>query len=114
MSPANFEPIARARLYLAKYLSPRRDLYAKYKHIIDKVKFTEPESKDTNFSRAKKDSINPGIKDINTIEYNMFVDDSLFAHTRDIIKHSMEASIEVVYIILGFPNRSKTRCSQPR
>ena len=32
----------------------------------------------------------------------MFVDDFLFAHARDTIKHSMAASMEVLYIILGF------------
>ena len=34
----------------------------------------------------------------------MFVDDSLFAQIRDIIKHAMAASIEALYIVLGFPD----------
>ena len=34
----------------------------------------------------------------------MFVDDSLFAQTRDNIKHPMAASIEALHIILGYPN----------
>ena len=38
----------------------------------------------------------------------MFVDDSLFVQTRDNMKHAMAASIEALYIILGFPD-IKTR-----
>ena len=37
----------------------------------------------------------------------MFVDDSLFAQVREIIKHAMAASIEALYIILGFPETEK-------
>ena len=34
----------------------------------------------------------------------MFVDDSLFSQIREIIKHAVVASIEALYIILGFPD----------
>ena len=34
----------------------------------------------------------------------MFVDDSLFVSTTLVIKHSMVASIEALYIALGFPD----------
>ena len=34
----------------------------------------------------------------------MFVDDSLFAQIRRVMPHSMAASIEALYIILGFPD----------
>ena len=34
----------------------------------------------------------------------MFVDDSLFAQIRSVMPHSMAASIEALYIILGFPD----------
>ena len=33
----------------------------------------------------------------------MFVDNSLFAQTRDQMKHAMVASIEALHIILGYP-----------
>ena len=45
VSPVDFEPIARARTYLVDYLSTRRDLLPKYRHIIDQVKFSEPADK---------------------------------------------------------------------
>ena len=54
VSPVNFEPIARARIHLAYFLSSRIDLYDKYKHIIDKVKVSEPVTTDTKFVQAKK------------------------------------------------------------
>ena len=34
----------------------------------------------------------------------MFIDDSLFVATALIIKHAMAASIEALYIVLGFPD----------
>ena len=104
VTPSNFEPIARARTHLARYLSNRRDLLKKYQHIISKVRFSEPQTASTEFVRATPCSINNGIADKNRTEYNMFVDDSLFAQTRDNIKHAMAASIEALHIILGYPN----------
>ena len=37
----------------------------------------------------------------------MFIDDSLFAQIRELIKHAMAASIEALYIILGFPDTER-------
>ena len=103
-SPANFEPIARARIHLAEFLSDRRDLYDKYKHIIDKVKFSELPTENTKFVQAVADKLNQGLVNPEKTIFNMFVDDSLFSQTREIIKHAMAASIEALYIILGFPD----------
>ena len=36
----------------------------------------------------------------------MFVDDSLFTNTASVIKHAMVASIEALYIVLGFPEET--------
>ena len=104
VTPSNFEPIARARTHLAEYLSTRRDLLQKYAHIIDKVKFSPEQDANTVFTNAVPCSINPGLIDTNRTQYNMFVDDSLFAQTRDNIKHAMAASIEALHIILGYPD----------
>ena len=103
-SPSNFEPIARARIHLANFLSNRTDLLQKYKHIIDKVKFSEEPDSNTVFVQAVKDSIHKGVQDTKKTIYNMFVDDSLFAQIRSVMPHSMAASIEALYIILGFPD----------
>ena len=103
-SPSDFEPIARARTHLAEYLSDRRDLLNKYKHIISKVKFSEEPNHEIKFVKAVCDSIHKGVANTNKTKYNMFVDDSLFANIRETILHSMAASIEALYIILAYPN----------
>ena len=37
----------------------------------------------------------------------MFVDDNLFAQTKEFMKHAMAASIEALYMILGYPDIKK-------
>ena len=106
-SPANFEPIARARVHLAYHLSNRRDLYIKYKDIIDRVQFSEDPLQDVIFTQAKEDSIHTGVADMDRTRYNMFVDDNLFAQTKEFMKHAMAASIEALYMILGYPDIKK-------
>ena len=106
-SPANFEPIARARIHLAHHLSNRRDLYLKYKDIIDRVQFSDDPSPNTTFTQAKKDSIHVGVVDADRTKFNMFVDDNLFAQTKGLIKHAMAASIEALYMVLGYPDIEK-------
>ena len=54
--------------------------------------------------QAKVDKFNKGIQDVYKTTYNMFVDDALFSNTFENIKHAMEASIEALYIVLGYPN----------
>ena len=104
VTPANFEPIARARTHLAKYFSRRRDLLKRYEHIIDKVKISDPPTKGTIFTRATPCKYNRGLTNVNNTQFNMFVDNSLFAQTRNNIKHAMAASIEALHVILGYPD----------
>ena len=103
-SPANFEPIARARTHLAEALSYRRDLLKKYEHIINKVKFSEEPQGNINYVQAVIDKFHKGCSNKEKTKFNMFVDDSLFAQIRGFIKHAMAASIEALYIILSFPD----------
>ena len=44
---------------------------------------------------------------MNKTDYNMFVDDNLFAQTKLLMKHAMAASIEALYLILGYPETDK-------
>ena len=106
-SPANFEPIARARTHLAEHLSDRRDLLHKYERIINKVQFSEEPTVDTVFVQAIHDSTHKGVQNLHKTSYNMFVDDNLFAQIKENMKHAMAASIEALYIILGFPETDK-------
>ena len=103
-SPSNFEPIARTRTHLAEFLSDRRYLLAKYKDIINKVEFSDEPIKNKFYVQVVADVFNQGVEHLEKTKYNMFVDDSLFAQIRELIKHAMASSIEALYIVLGFPD----------
>ena len=105
-SPQNWEPLARAQTHLAAILSPRRDLLSKYDTLINQVKFSPPPDPIVIFTPAVKDSHNHGIPNPDSTYYNIFVDDSLYVHIDSVIRHSMAASIEVLYMILGYPDKS--------
>ena len=106
VSPQDQEPFARVKTHLVEALSHRRDIYPKYKHIIDKVEFSTRPSYDTTFVKAVPDTLNPGVLDFLKATYSMFVDDSIFANTESVIKHAMVASIEALYIVLGFTDET--------
>ena len=88
-------------------LSNRTDSLEKYNHIIDKVKLSEELDTETNFVQAIADIIHKGLLDPNKIKFNIFVDDSLFNQIRSKIQYAMAASVEALYIILGFPEEGK-------
>ena len=62
VSPQDWEPFARARTHLAEAISYRRDLYPKYKHIIDRVEFSSPPTAATTFVKATPDTLNKGVQ----------------------------------------------------
>ena len=101
VSPRDWEPFDRGRVHLAKVLSHRRDLYAKYKHIKDRVEFSSPPTGATIFVKATPDIPNTGVQDFFRTTYSIFVDDSLFAIVASIIKHDITTSIEALYLELG-------------
>ena len=76
----------------------------KHRKIIDNVKFSEHPNKDTVFIQAKVDKFNKGIQAVDITEYYTFVDYCLFSNNFKNIKHAMVASIEALYIVLGYPN----------
>jgi hypothetical protein len=112
-SPANFEPIARARTILASHLEGQTNLQEKHKEILDKVTFSEPPTPTTTFVKATKDTIHTGVFDKNgkkkKSQHNMFVDDNLMANILRLMKQTMAASIESLLIILGFKEIDKRR-----
>ena len=97
VSLQDWEPFARARTHLAEALFHRRDLYAKYMHIINRVEFSSPPTEATIFVNVPPDTLNIDVQDFIFTTYNMFVDDSLFANVVSIIKHTTVASIEALY-----------------
>ena len=103
-SPANFEPLIRAKTHLTQRLSRNHKLIAKYEVIIDKVKYCAPSDTTQLYVQAKSDAINNGIEDErgNThTTYNMFVDDILFCKIRSLMSQAMSTSIEVLFLIFG-------------
>ena len=60
-------------------------------------------------AQLNPDKFNKGLKHMNKTVYSMFVDDSLFAQVSDNIKHAMAASIEALYIMLGYAETEKDR-----
>ena len=112
-SPANFEPIARARTILATHLDGQPNLVEKHKLILDKVTFSDPPTSKTTFVKAIPDTIHKGVFDKKgkrkRPQHNMFVDDNLMANILRLMKQTMAASIESLLIILGFSETDKRR-----
>ena len=104
VSSQNWEPFDQAHNHLVETFSQRRDIYAKYKHIIDRVEFSTPPTDDRTFVNSIPDTLNKGVQKLLRITYNIFVDDSLFANVASIIKHAMATNIEALCLVLGFPD----------
>lgn len=107
-SPANQEPIRRARAQLAQALFDDASLVAKHKSLLAKVQFDVEAVHGATLVAANPCSRNSGVLDSTGRPANTplhtFVDDALMADTRDRIMRAMAASIEALYIILGFPD----------
>ena len=107
VSPADVEPFAKARTHLVEFLSTRRDLLDRHKDIIKRVKYSMVPTSDIKCLQAKADKYNKGIKNPNKTSFNVFVDESLFVQVTSNIKHTMAASIDALYIVLGYPDLEK-------
>jgi len=79
-SPANNEPVRRAREQLAEALGQDPAIIDKHAELLEKVKFTEPPRKGTKFIQARSCIINKGVKNdkgiIANTPLNTFVDDA--------------------------------------
>jgi hypothetical protein len=81
-SPANFEPIAQARMALANRLSVGDHPIPEFNRHMDAINFTPPPSPDTYFTPARPDKFNHGITNpdgsTKPAEFNMYVDDNMY------------------------------------
>ena len=105
-SPSNFEPIARARTYLATLMSRKKSLVKKHWDIIKLMKFSKRSPPSTTYVQAVPDAINQGVKDHqgnSRTTYSIFVDDSLYAEVHKYMLVAIAASIEALFLLLGFP-----------
>ena len=111
-SPANNEPIRRAREQLAEALGENPAIIEKHRELLNKVVFSDPPKSGTKFSKAKKCSINAGVVkqgEVANTPLNTFVDDALIAEIRGRMLQAMANSIEALEIILGRPNQELRR-----
>ena len=83
-SPANFEPYAKARTFLAQKLSRNEDLISTHQTLLDKVDFSPLPPDTMTYVKAVSCPITQAGVDRNnsSTPFNMFVDDSIYADTR--------------------------------
>jgi hypothetical protein len=117
-SPPSFEPIAETRMALSTELAKGAHPVPEFPDYIEKVKFTPPPSPNCRFAEARADKYNPGAPrppdgQFPTVEYNMHVDDNLYAAAGvDHMKWAMRCSIAGLQLILG-ENAPDLRPCQP-
>eukprot|EP00980_Cylindrotheca_fusiformis_P018748 scaffold6243_cov82-Cylindrotheca_fusiformis.AAC.1 len=108
--PANFEPIARAREELARFLWHQPDTIARVRqHLPTLPSPVRPTLEDCRlFTPAEADSINTGVlkSDGSRIAplFKHHVDDNLYAEVEEFLEKTLAASILALYLILGFPS----------
>ena len=108
--PASFEPIARARCFLAQWMYQHTSHQEGHnKEAIDLMSLpTDDDNEAACTIRPQLDETNGTVIDDNgnfVPEYRMFVDDLLSAIPRHLrqTRHFIASSIESVYILLGYP-----------
>mmetsp|Transcript_29742 Transcript_29742/g.86679 ORF Transcript_29742/g.86679 Transcript_29742/m.86679 type:complete len:873 (-) Transcript_29742:2591-5209(-) len=114
-SPANNEPVRRAREQLAESLGEDLSIIDKHKDLLSKIKFSKPAKAGTKYCQAKKCSLNRGVIDdkgkVANTPLHTFVDDALMAEIRDRMMQAMANSIEALEIILGKPDTELRRAA---
>ena len=106
-SPANWEPVRRAREELAQSLFEDSSLIAKHDNYLSQVKYCAEPDVDTEFVQAVRDKLNQGVLDENgrhrPTEHNMYVDDNLIAEVKKFMPNAQATSIEALFILLSRP-----------
>jgi hypothetical protein len=117
-SPPSFEPLARARMALSREYSKGLHDIPEFSEYLDRVRFVPPPPPGFQFAQARPDRFNQGIV-IPTdgshppTEYNMYVDDNLYAAaSHDDMRWAMRCSIAGLIGVLG-DNEPDLRPSQP-
>ena len=70
------------------------------------MEFITIPSYNTTFVNAIPYTLNPGVLDFLKTTYSIFVDDSIFANTGNVINHAMATIIEALHIVLRFPEET--------
>ena len=112
-SPAEYEPLAQARRWMATFLSNSQDgptLAKKHHTYLNKVTWQHA-NLPTSHVKAVKDTFNVGIFDKNGNPHNTahypFVDDTLIVDVHNRLIWAMAASIEALFIVFGPEHESR-------
>ena len=108
--PANWEPVSWARCELAVFLFKHCTyLQEMNKDVLTLIVIEPPTGrKTTKMTQANSDEYNPPLVKMDgkfDIHYSMYVDDNLSAciYERPLIRQMVAASIEALYLLLGYP-----------
>ena len=109
-SPCNWEVIALSRTKLAEWLQTQpniKEIEEKHEDLLNLIKFPEDAfHPKEEFIQATPDSKNKGVivDGVHLPTQNaMFVDDNLMADTWENLRPALAASVEALFILLGFP-----------
>jgi len=108
-SPANFEPIAKAQMALASWLSIGDHVVPVFPLYMNKVEFAPLPMPNTTFTPARPDRCNKGMlaKDgsLLQLQFNMYVDNGLTAAVGEECTHwNRHCSLHSAYLLLGKPD----------
>ena len=110
MIPHNWEVISLSRTKLSEWLQTQpniKEIEEKHKDLLDLIKFPDDVfNPREEFTQATPDSKNKGVIEdgvcLSTHNF-IFVDDNLMADTWEYLKPALAASVEALFILLGFP-----------
>lgn len=109
-SPANWEPIARARQQLSQHFWKQDDIIERAAPYLPKFKLAPPptpEEQDT-FVQATADSFHKGVFDDQGQRkpptFDHWVDDQLYCDVGEHMHRTLSASVLSLYVVLGFPS----------
>eukprot|EP00957_Ditylum_brightwellii_P096683 7363723-Ditylum_brightwellii.AAC.1 len=112
-SPSNLEPIRQAREILARWLFTDTFLVEKHNDYTERVQFGPEPDSHTKFTQAIADLSNKGVIDEEgnpvPTPHNMYVDDDLIADLKSKIIQVMSASIEALFILMGYPEPERRK-----
>jgi hypothetical protein len=107
-SPANFEPIARARQQYAQFLWSQATTLHLARTYLPKLQF-QPQPTDPNvFTQSTPDSLNQGVFNSDGSRrpptFDHHVDDNIYGDVEEFISLGVSASILALYLVLGYPS----------
>ncbi len=106
-SPANFEPVARARQQYAQYLWQQADTLLRAAPYMPTLQFQAPPADSRVFFQSTPDSLNTGVFHLDgsrrSPTYDHHVDDNIYGDVEEFVPLGVAASILALYMVLGYP-----------